>query len=1541
MKKLLASIAAMTMATLTVFSMASCEQLGELGGQLGGHLGGLLDTILPQDSSSSDPADNSSSSSKPSKPAQKHEADLKDVKDFVYTPMLEQNVSTRVDYTVKNSYSFVGSEEVYDISWSVNVKEGVTIVEGEDADTVDISDTLEEDLPYVLTGTITCPEGCCSISFDLERTALKALNEVPVAITAKPVENTAYKLYVYQSGEAKDCYFTGNMDGYYFETSEISTDGVDIYVEYIDNSDRFNVYFTDADGVKQYIGVKLSDDGAHDNIVFATEPVSSFAWNAELGTITTHLEVNKEGNAADYYLGNYSYHTTFSASMLSYAETSNVGGLVTMVDKNDIVITDEKKVADIKKDLNVQETHTVDKTVELLTSDERYPEATITWTVEENKGATVTADGLVLVIPEEATTATLTATIKAGDVTDTKTFTLTLGPKTVAPDASNAAAIVEAAFSLAAGETLPGGNYTLTGEITEVNTAWSDQYSNITVTISVNDKEIECYRLVSGTNTDASVLKVGDTITVTGTIKNYNGKVEFDKNCTLDAYVAGEAPESTNPVLSFADTANRTELTEEKQVWVQNGITVTNNKASSTSNVADYSNPVRFYKSTSLTVEYEGMMQIVFLCDDYKASYVTDLVSSITNDSVTVTTEELKVIVTFAEATNSFTIETLAAQVRVDEITVYTKAQEGGEVTPPVVTPSTPAEIIDAAYALEEGASLEGTYTLTGKITEMGDWNSNYNDVNVTIVVEGKEDKPMYCYGLKEATEGQLSVGDTITVEGSIKNYRGTVEFDKPTLKTHVPAGPTDAEKVAEAKEALTLEVDGKTYTQPVEAFTLPTIEGVEITWTGNSSLLVWGINADIGGIVGLSIDLPEPETTTVITITATITSGEVSDTKEFTVTMTNEEKSAATKFETEYEALTLLQVEFSEATTIDLPTAKTYTDVTITWVSDSELATVTEDGKLVIALPETAEATVKVTATVSVRGIRNTKEFTLTIRNAAQADIDAVNAAKEALVLNVAELYTEATSLDLPTAEGVELTWTSDNEAVVKVEEGKVVITLPGKEEKASATLTATLKLNAAVATVTYTINVENLEKKDETKVADEKTALTIDTTDVTGEKEITLPLVGATYADVAIAWALKEESAIASIAEGKLSIEKSYKNSSITLTVVATLTLNDATETKEFTITVAASTEYKTVTIPEAIAAEDGTMVEVSGTVSVAGAWSDSYGNMNATIVDADGNSLYIFRLATKVALGDIITVKGAMATYNDDRQIGAGATAEITGHDSSYDYTEMTIAEAIAAEDDTNVIVTGTVVKIHTAYSESYNNISVYIADDNGTQLYLYRLTGNVELNQIIKVKGSMDTYNGDRQVAAGATFEAVGTHTCAIYTDATCTKPASCVVCGVAKDDVLLDHTYVEGTCSVCGATEGVVTETETFAIAANAGTLAADSLSISWSSDNFNYVGEKGTGNPIRTSDSDHFRVYKGAIFTISSKNDKQITKVVITATSADYATVLAASLTTEGVTATADGKTVTITVDSGSVESISFTATAQFRISNIEITYIK
>lgn len=128
---------------------------------------------------------------------------------------------------------------------------------------------------------------------------------------------------------------------------------------------------------------------------------------------------------------------------------------------------------------------------------------------------------------------------------------------------------------------------------------------------------------------------------------------------------------------------------------------------------------------------------------------------------------------------------------------------EEGKDAPTIDKPveMTPAEVVDAAYALEIGASLPGLQTLTGVIIAVNTpYDADYNNVTVTIVVAGKADKPIECFRLKGDGADVIAVGDTITVTGSILKYdnkseTGKVEFNSGcTLDSYksagTPAGP-------------------------------------------------------------------------------------------------------------------------------------------------------------------------------------------------------------------------------------------------------------------------------------------------------------------------------------------------------------------------------------------------------------------------------------------------------------------------------------------------------------------------------------------------------------------------------------------------------------------------------------------------------------------------------------------------------------------------------------------------------------------------------
>ncbi len=164
-------------------------------------------------------------------------------------------------------------------------------------------------------------------------------------------------------------------------------------------------------------------------------------------------------------------------------------------------------------------------------------------------------------------------------------------------------------------------------------------------------------------------LKEGDTLTMRGVRTSYNDEPQVGGGIYV-SHVVGETPEApaNSATLSFADVANRTSFTTEQQVWEQNGVKLTNDKAGSSSDVADYSAPARFYKSSSITVEGEkAMTKIEFACNS--GTYATALQNSVTSGTVTV--DGSIVTVTLASAATSYNIATLSAQVRMNSLTVY------------------------------------------------------------------------------------------------------------------------------------------------------------------------------------------------------------------------------------------------------------------------------------------------------------------------------------------------------------------------------------------------------------------------------------------------------------------------------------------------------------------------------------------------------------------------------------------------------------------------------------------------------------------------------------------------------------------------------------------------------------------------------------------------------------------------------------------------------------------------------------------------------
>ncbi|MEE1096297.1 MAG: FN3 associated domain-containing protein [Paludibacteraceae bacterium] len=167
----------------------------------------------------------------------------------------------------------------------------------------------------------------------------------------------------------------------------------------------------------------------------------------------------------------------------------------------------------------------------------------------------------------------------------------------------------------------------------------------------------------------------------------------------------------TAATLTFDNKAKCTSSSTSQQVWEENGITLTNDKAASSTNVAVYA-PVRLYASSAITVKCSlgNIAQIEFVCDTYKNTYPADLKKSIGAEA---TVSGTKVTVTPTATSDTYAVKKLAAQVRLKSVTVtYVAAGTDFVSTPSIGGDDYFVEKTTVSMKAAEGAKIY--YTLDG-----------------------------------------------------------------------------------------------------------------------------------------------------------------------------------------------------------------------------------------------------------------------------------------------------------------------------------------------------------------------------------------------------------------------------------------------------------------------------------------------------------------------------------------------------------------------------------------------------------------------------------------------------------------------------------------------------------------------------------------------------------------------------------------------------------------------------------------------------------
>ena len=359
----------------------------------------------------------------------------------------------------------------------------------------------------------------------------------------------------------------------------------------------------------------------------------------------------------------------------------------------------------------------------------------ITWTVD-------VAEDLVAIVPNENGMVTidvnedsaeevpyvLTATLTDGENTESLSWTRVL-PAAMNVDGLTYAEIVDLAYALQ-DQAATEDTFRLYGTVSSIDTEWSEEYGNITVTILVAGKEeqpIQCYRLKGE---GAKDLKVGDAITVEGILKNYKGTYEFDAGCVLVGYG---------------------EFVDQKALL----------KAA-------------FALAEGAAMDYPAVMTgtVTKIVSEWSEEY-GNITVDMDVDGQTVQCYRLK-----GEGAKDLAVGDVITAAGIIKNYKGTVEFDAGCLLVPNDAYHSVKNAL-SGYKLLDGEAQEATKTITGTISTIDTaWSEEYQNITVTMVVAGLEDYPIMCYRLKGEGAADLAEGDVITVTGILKNYKGTIEFD-------------------------------------------------------------------------------------------------------------------------------------------------------------------------------------------------------------------------------------------------------------------------------------------------------------------------------------------------------------------------------------------------------------------------------------------------------------------------------------------------------------------------------------------------------------------------------------------------------------------------------------------------------------------------------------------------------------------------------------------------------------------------------------------
>ena len=338
------------------------------------------------------------------------------------------------------------------------------------------------------------------------------------------------------------------------------------------------------------------------------------------------------------------------------------------------------------------------------------------------------------------------------------------GTKPVIPAESAIQKILDEAASLENKAKLEGDR-TATGTVKEITEAYTDQYKNISFILTDGVAEILVFRAKGDC---AASLKVGDTVTATGEIINYEGTIEFQYAAlTTDKENGGEV-EGVVTIASILEEA----------ATLGDGETLSGTRKAGgiVKEITDaYSSQ---YKNITFVLEdATGTIKVFRAKGNCAASLQV-------GDTVYVEGEVINY---------GGTIEFQYAA-----LTTGTESDE--DPTDKPVELSTVGAVLEAAASLATGAALPNEYKVCGTVSgfeQKFSWGSGEYYILYVTDATGT----IYVYAPEGDALATLENGDTVYVKGIVKNYKGTIEFDSAKVSFGDDFDLSNVEKLTEAEK--------------------------------------------------------------------------------------------------------------------------------------------------------------------------------------------------------------------------------------------------------------------------------------------------------------------------------------------------------------------------------------------------------------------------------------------------------------------------------------------------------------------------------------------------------------------------------------------------------------------------------------------------------------------------------------------------------------------------------------------------------------------